>query len=212
MDECLREIDCAQKELGAVGIVIPSNVNGIYFDDPFFERFWEEVTSRKLAVYMHPIYSTFYNDDEAPTLLAFPFDTTLSAVKLVISGFFEKFSSAKVILSHMGGALPYMARRVDVPFEIPSFIPGYAERLDKLPSEYMKNFYLDTALNWNSAAFECARDLVGLDHILFASDFFLETTDYDELSVRFINSLNLSSSEKDRIFYQNTICAFSGMS
>ncbi|TKG93633.1 amidohydrolase [Puteibacter caeruleilacunae] len=203
MPETIKEIARAVDELGASGIVIPSNVNGLYLDNPQFIPFWEEVARRDLMVFIHPLYSSFYKDDEGPTLLAFPFDTTLSAVKLVLSGFFEKFKNVKIILSHMGGALPYMARRIDVPFEIPSFLPGYSERLIKLPSEYMKNFYLDTSLNWSKSAFNCAKDLVGIEHLVFASDFFIETTDYDERTIHFIESLELSDIEKKMVYSEN---------
>ena len=167
---------------------------------PRFLALWEVIEQYDVAAFIHPLYSNFYKDDEGPTLLAFPFDTTLSATKIVISGLFEKFPKLKIILAHMGGALPYMARRIDVPFEIPSFIPGYSERLSALPSEHMKKFYLDTSLNWNESAFECAKSLVGIDHLLFASDFFLESTNYDEITVDFINSLDLSEREKQAVW------------
>lgn len=185
--------------------MIPSNVNGLYFDTPAFIPFWKAVTEMGVMVFMHPLYSSFYSDDEGPTLLSFPFDTTLSAVKLVLSGFFESFGNAKIVLSHMGGALPYMAARVDVPFEVPSFLPGYSDRLDRLPSSYMKNFYLDTSLNWNKSAFECAKDLVGIDHMVFASDFFIETTNYDERTIQFIESLDLTEEEKRKIYAENVL-------
>ena len=36
--------------------------------------------------------------------------------------------------------------------------------------EWIRKLYVDTALGWNRGAFNCARELVGLNHIVFGTD------------------------------------------
>ncbi len=46
-------------------------------------------------------------------LLGFTFDTTLAAAKLVFSGVAERFPRISWVLCHLGGAIPYLAERLD---------------------------------------------------------------------------------------------------
>ena len=73
-------------------------------------------------------------------LVGFPFDTTLAAAKLVFSGAVEKYPGIKWVLGHLGGAIPYLAERLD---------RGYfafeecRANISKPPSTYLKRFYYD---------------------------------------------------------------------
>jgi predicted TIM-barrel fold metal-dependent hydrolase len=46
-------------------------------------------------------------------LVGFLFDTTLAASKLVFSGIVERHPRIRWVLTHMGGAIPYLAERLD---------------------------------------------------------------------------------------------------
>lgn len=46
-------------------------------------------------------------------LVGFPLDTTLAAAKLVFSGVVERFGGIRWVLAHLGGAIPYLAERLD---------------------------------------------------------------------------------------------------
>ena len=46
-------------------------------------------------------------------LVGFLMDTTLAAAHLVFAGVGERFPNIKWVLSHLGGAVPYMAERFD---------------------------------------------------------------------------------------------------
>ncbi len=47
------------------------------------------------------------------SLVGFLFDTTLAAAKLVFSGVVERFPRIRWVLAHLGGAIPYLAERLD---------------------------------------------------------------------------------------------------
>ena len=50
-------------------------------------------------------------------LAGFPMDTTLAAAKIVFGGIPERFPKIRWALCHLGGAIPYLAERLDRGFE-----------------------------------------------------------------------------------------------
>ncbi|TMA60283.1 MAG: amidohydrolase [Deltaproteobacteria bacterium] len=202
MDAALKELARALDELGFVGVLITSNVGGRYLHTPDFFPFWQEVNRRRVPVFMHPSNSPYYQDDETPTLLSFPFDTTLSATKLLYGGLFERFPDTVLILAHLGGTLPYLARRIDLGFDVPAFFAAY-KRISRRPSEYMKKLYVDTALGWHRGAFNCARDLVGIDHIVYGTDYFIVGSKFMDWTNEFLEGLDLSPVEREKVYSQN---------
>jgi aminocarboxymuconate-semialdehyde decarboxylase len=67
----------------------------------------------------------------------------------------------------LGGAIPYLAERLDRGFE--AFSECRAN-ISQPPSHYLKQFYYDT-VNFNPAAIRLAIDFAGVDHILAGSDY-----------------------------------------
>ncbi|MBV8054534.1 MAG: amidohydrolase [Deltaproteobacteria bacterium] len=201
-DAALSEMGRALDQLGCVGVLVTSNIAGRYLDLPEFEPFWAEVNRRRTPVFMHPAISPFYHDDQPPTLLSFPFDTTLSAYKLVHANLFEHFPELTLVLAHLGGALPYLARRIDLALDSPGFYGSYPKPRQR-PSETMRKLYVDTALGWNRGAFECARELVGLDHIIFGTDYFIRGSNFMERTREFIDGMGLRPADRELIYSGN---------
>ncbi|MBV8134875.1 MAG: amidohydrolase [Deltaproteobacteria bacterium] len=199
LNSALQEMRRALDELGCAGVLITSNVGGRYLDAPEFNPFWEEVNRRQVCVFMHPSSSPFYRDDQPGTLLSFPFDTTLAAHKLVCGGLFERFPDVVLVLAHLGGTLPYLARRIDIAYDCPEFYAGSLQPRQR-PSQEMRRLYLDTALGWNRGAFECARELVGIDHIVFGTDYFLRTAPFMDWTSAFVDGLGLKAADRELIY------------
>ena len=202
MDNALAELNRALALPGFVGVLITSNVGGKYLHTPEFLPFWEEVARRRVPVFMHPQPPPGYQDDDIAPLLAFPADTTLSTMKLLYSGLLERFPDLILILAHLGGTLPFLARRIDLGFEVPHFPDKYRQVPHK-PSEYMKKLYVDTALGWHKPAFECARALVGIEHIVYGTDYFMQGSEFMNWTNAFLDSLDLSKGDKEKIYSGN---------
>src|SRR5437764_12568302 len=100
-------------------------------------------------------------------LVGFLMDTTLAAAKVVFSGIPERFPRIRWVLCHMGGAIPYLAERLDRGFEAFSECRAHISRP---PSEYLRRFYYDT-VNFDPRALELAISFAGGDHILAGSDY-----------------------------------------
>jgi aminocarboxymuconate-semialdehyde decarboxylase len=100
-------------------------------------------------------------------LVGFLMDTTLAAAKLVFTGIPERFPRIRWVLTHMGGAIPYLAERLDRGFE--AFSECRAN-ISRPPSSYLKQFYFDT-VNFDRNAIELAISFAGVDRILAGSDY-----------------------------------------
>jgi aminocarboxymuconate-semialdehyde decarboxylase len=195
------ELERAFTELGFRGVALHSNVNGIALSD---ERFWPLYEKANELEAFFDIHPSFPVGVEAMTdywlmpLLGFTFDTTLAAAKLVFSGVVEKFPKIRWKLGHLGGAIPYLAERLD---------RGYAafkecrENISQKPSEYLKTFYFDT-VNFDIKALQLAIDFAGADHLVAGSDYPHQIGSLTQM-VSSIDGLNISAEDKANIYGKN---------
>jgi aminocarboxymuconate-semialdehyde decarboxylase len=164
------ELQRACRDLGFAGAMLFSNVNGVGLND---ERFWplyETADSLGAVLYIHPtnpLGVEAMTDFWLMPLVGFLMDTTLAAAKIVFSGIPERFPRIRWVLGHLGGAIPYLAERLDRGYEAFSECRAHIQRP---PSEYLKQFYYDT-VNFDPAAVRLAIDFAGVDHILAGSDY-----------------------------------------
>jgi aminocarboxymuconate-semialdehyde decarboxylase len=164
------ELRRAVEELQLPGAMLFSNVNGVALSD---ERFWplyEAADGLDAVLHIHP---TSPVGVEAMTeywlmpLVGFPFDTTLAAAKLVFSGVAERFPRIRWVLSHLGGAIPYLAERLDRGFHA---FRECRTHIAKPPSEYLKTWYYDT-VNFDTRALALAIEFAGARQVLAGSDY-----------------------------------------
>jgi len=164
------ELERAVDELGLRGAMLFSNVNGIALAD---ERYWplyERAAERKAVLYIHPTHPLgveAMTDYWLMPLVGFPMDTTLAAAHLVFSGVVHRFPGIRWVLAHLGGAIPYLAERLDRGYEA---FPECRRHIDRLPSEYLRQFYYDT-VNFDARALQLAIGFAGVDRILAGSDY-----------------------------------------
>ena len=195
------ELDRAFKELGFNGVMVYSNINGIALSDQCFWPLYEKANELDAVFYIHP---NFPVGVEAMTeywlmpLVGFTFDTTLAASKLVFSGVVEKFPRIKWVLAHLGGAIPYLAERLDRGFYA---FKECREHISRPPSEYLKDFYYDS-VNFDVKALQLAVDFAGADHILAGSDYPHQIGSLEKM-IESIMSLDVSSEDKTSILGKN---------
>jgi aminocarboxymuconate-semialdehyde decarboxylase len=164
------ELERAMKEHGLKGAMLFSNVNGVALSDARYEPLYRKADELGAVLYIHPIHPVGV---EAMTeywlmpLVGFLFDTTLAASKLVFSGVVERHPRIRWALCHLGGAIPYLAERLDRGYK------AFAEcrrHISREPSEHLKAFYYDT-VNFDVRALRLAIEFAGADHILAGSDY-----------------------------------------
>jgi len=166
----VRELDRACRQLHFPGAMLFSNVNGAGLNEPQFWPIYELANDLGATLYIHPTHPVgveAMTDFWLMPLVGFLMDTTLAAAKLVFSGIPERFPRIQWALCHLGGAIPYLAERLDRGFEAFSECRAHIPRP---PSTYLKQFYFDT-VNFDPKAIQLAIDFAGLDHIVAGSDY-----------------------------------------
>jgi aminocarboxymuconate-semialdehyde decarboxylase len=166
----VRELDRACRQLHFPGAMLFSNVNGAGLNEPQFWPIYELANDLGATLYIHPTHPVgveAMTDFWLMPLIGFPMDTTLAAAKLVFSGIPERFPRIRWALCHLGGAVPYLAERLDRGFE------AFAEcraNIPRPPTTYLRQFYYDT-VNFNPQAIQLAIDFAGIDHLVAGSDY-----------------------------------------
>jgi aminocarboxymuconate-semialdehyde decarboxylase len=166
----VRELERACAQLGFRGAMLFSNVNGVALSDPRFWPLYEAASSLDAVLHIHPtspVGVEAMGDFWLMPLVGFPLETTLAAAQLVFSGVAERFPGIRWVLSHLGGAIPYLAERLDRGFH--AFRECRA-RIDRPPSDYLKRFYYDT-VNFDRGSLELAAAFAGADRLLAGSDY-----------------------------------------
>jgi aminocarboxymuconate-semialdehyde decarboxylase len=164
------ELERAMDRLGFRGVMVFGNVNGVALSDPRFHPLYERAHARNAVIYIHPTHPVgveAMGKYWLMPLVGFPFDTTLAAASLVFSGVVERFPGITWVLAHLGGAIPYLAERLDRGYRA---FPTCREYISRPPSAYLKEFYYDT-VNFDRGALQLAIDFAGVDHLLAGSDF-----------------------------------------
>jgi predicted TIM-barrel fold metal-dependent hydrolase len=102
-----------------------------------------------------------------PPLIDFPQETTRTAADLVVSGTRAMFPDVKIILSHAGGTLPFIAYRI----AMAALVPGAnAPRNQAQIVEDFRSFYYDTALSTSVPQLKALLEFADPSKILFGSD------------------------------------------
>lgn len=196
-----KELERALRQLHFAGAMVFSNINGVALSDPRFLPVWEMANDLAAVIHIHPTSPAGVDamkDFWLMPLVGFPLDTTLAAASLVFSGTVERFPRIRWALGHLGGAIPYLAERLDRGFH------AFAEcrtNIHRPPSTYLKEFYYDS-VNFDPDALQLAIAFAGTDHILAGSDYPHQIGDLPKM-ISSINALPLSDADRAGILGGN---------
>jgi aminocarboxymuconate-semialdehyde decarboxylase len=196
-----KEFERATRELGLPGAMLFSNINGVALSD---ERFWpiyERANDAGAVLYIHPAHPVnvdMMQEYWLMPLVGFLFDTTLAAASLVFAGVPERFPKIKWALCHLGGAIPYLAERLDRGFHA---FRDCRAHITREPSTYLKAFYYDT-VNFNQGALKLAIEFAGADHILSGSDYPHQIGSIPSM-LGAVNALPVTDEEREAIRWKN---------
>ncbi len=217
----LAEIRYAFDELGAIGIQIFTNMNGVPMDHERFAPIYAEMARRDLPIWMHPTRSAKFSDyvteetshHEVWWALGWPYETSVAMSRLVFSGILERHPDLKIITHHMGAMIPFMEGRIRLGWsdQFGSRTHGSAasrvlDALSREPVEYFRSFYADTALSGSAIGTRCGLDFFGADHVLFASDCPFDPEGgpmYIREMIAVIEGLDISDDDRARIYEGN---------
>lgn len=200
-DAAVAELDRGITELGLPGFMLLSNASGTPLADDRFEPLWRKADEHACVLYIHPTYPVGVEAMEKYMLMplvGFLFDTTLAAAHLVYAGVPERYPNIRWVLAHLGGAIPYLAERLDRGYEAFTWC---RENLSRPPSEVLKDFYYDT-VNFDPAALRLALDYAGADHLLAGSDYPHMIGSLDRM-VASLQALEISDQDRAKVMGGN---------
>ena len=197
----LKEFRRATRELKFSGAMLFSNVNGVPLYDKRYWPFYEAANEAGAVLMIHPTNPVGVEamlDYWLMPLVGFLMDTTLAAAGLVFSGVAERFPRIQWVLGHLGGAIPYLAERLDRGFEA---FKECRVNIQQPPSTYLKRWYYDT-VNFDPHAIELAISFAGADHVLAASDYPHQIGSIPKMLAA-IHAVNASDEAKRKILGEN---------
>ncbi len=196
------ELRRAMGELGMPGAMVFSNVNGVALADKRFWPLWEAAAKAGAVIMIHPTHPISVEamtDFWLMPLVGFLFDTTLATAHLIVAGVIERYPTIKWILGHLGGALPYMAERLDRGFRA---FADCRDHISRPPSEYLKQHFWYDTVNFDAGALMCAIAFAGAGHVLAGSDYPHQIGSIPSMLTA-INALPISDGDKQKILGEN---------
>jgi len=168
VDGAIAEARYALGELGADGVTLLTNYDGVYLGHPLFAPLWDVLDDAAAVVFIHPGHPLVPTLPDVPgPLVDYPYDSTRNAVHMVFNGVLDRYLDVKVILSHAGGFLPYAVARFCLLRQGLHPDGPSAAHLE----ETFKKFYFDTALAAGPYALPSLLAFADPARVLYGSDF-----------------------------------------
>ena len=168
------EAERAVRELGMRGVLVNGYSNGApYYDDERYWGFWERLEALQVPFYLHPrnpLESMREIYVGRPELLgptwAFGVETATHALRLIVSGLFDRFPSLTVILGHLGEGLPFQTYRLEQRLKRRADVT-----LERLPTQVLReNFSVSVSGNYHTVSLSGVLAELGTDRVMFAAD------------------------------------------
>jgi predicted TIM-barrel fold metal-dependent hydrolase len=201
------ELERVVTKHGFKGAMLHGTSNGEFLDYPKYWPIYERAEKLDVPIYFHPaspnaqVNAVYYQDyvKDFPLVArpawGYTVETATQAIRLILSGVFEKHPNLKVILGHFGETLPFLLWRIDSALRRPG-----GKQVD-FRGIFCKNFYVTTSGFFSNPALLCTMMEMGIDHILFAVDwpFVLD----NKPAVDWIAGAPISADDKAKILSGN---------
>jgi predicted TIM-barrel fold metal-dependent hydrolase len=185
----------------------------VFLDSPKAEWLWEYAQDKDILVHIHPplvsIGAAAMQQYRLIEAVGRPFDTALSAARMIFSGIFDRYPKLKVLFVHMGGALAPVICRLDWNWELNynGIQNPPIEKVDKnlrKPSEYFRsNIYVDS-MGPSAIGLKAMIEMCGVDRVVFGTDFGPVPMS-PKLHIDLINDTIPDAGDRERIFSSNTV-------
>jgi len=214
----IQELTRCVKELGFLGTLVngfsqigdPDSV--VYYDLPQYRPFWAAVQELDVPFYLHP-RAPLPSRQQAyeghawlvGSTWGFAVETSIHALRLMGSGLFDEYPRLKIILGHLGEAIPFNIWRVDHRIKMGVLAP---KPKCKLPiGHYLRqNFHITTSGNFHTQTLIDVMSEVGSDRVLYSVDYpledMIEARDwFDQASVSEADRRKIGRANAQKLFH-----------
>jgi 5-carboxyvanillate decarboxylase len=204
------ETERVMGELGLSGLMICSHTEGRYLDDPVFEPLLAAAEEHDAPIYLHPrmpseqMIGPFLDYGMVAAVWGYQADAGTHAVRLMLSGTFDRHPDLKFVLGHLGEGLPLWMQRLDNRYAF-AYRAGAETlgmgKLELTPSEYLlRNFTVTTSGMDDHEALAFCLQRLGEDNIMFAIDYPYEDS---AAATEFLRTADLTDSQRAKISHAN---------
>ncbi|HUK06439.1 MAG TPA: amidohydrolase family protein [Stellaceae bacterium] len=201
------ELERTVTRLGFVGAMVHGLCNGVFFDDQRFWPIFERAEALDVPIYLHPaaphpaVFEIYFKDYAAKhpqfpmAAWGFTVETATLAIRLVLSGVFDRHPNLKFILGHLGETVPFLSWRIDMTLARDgAHGRGFREK-------FFSHFYITTSGFFSNTALECCIKEIGIDRIMFSIDYpFVENPPGTRWA---LEQLTLSEQDKEKLLNGN---------
>lgn len=169
-EAALKELDRCRREHGALGIIMPTHVLGRPLDWEGLEPIYATMERLALPIFLHPTQPAHpvappgYKEYGLTSGLYFPTEDTNALMRIVYSGVLERHPNLRIICPHLGGAIPFLFKRLDRHFD------REAAELPHPPSYYLRKVKYDTVSLYGPAV-RCTCETFGAGQLVLGTDF-----------------------------------------
>ena len=178
--EAARELERGVRSLGLKGAILNSHTLGEYLDDPKFWDIFAAAEALDVPVYLHPnspsagLIQPLLQRGLDGALYGFGVDTGMHLLAIITSGVFDRFPKLKLVVGHLGEALPFWLFRLDYMHRATVASKRYAfmKPLQRQVSDYLReNVYVTSSgMAW-APAIQFCQQVLGVDRVMYAMDY-----------------------------------------
>lgn len=208
-ERAAQEIERGVRKLGLRGVIVNSHTQGEYLDAPKYAPIFAAAEALNVPLYLHPntpspqMIQPFLEAGLDGAIYGFGVETGLHALRIITSGVLDRYPRLKLVLGHLGEALPFWMYRLDYMHRgtVTSRRYDFMKPLQKPISAYLReNIFVTTSgMAWQPAISFCQATL-GMDHVLYAMDYPYQ---YVPDEVRAQDELPLGAADKRKFFQSN---------
>jgi predicted TIM-barrel fold metal-dependent hydrolase len=197
--ETLRELARVGQHPLAVGVEVFAASQPWTIADDELEPVYAAMSERQLPVLVHPALEQLpaaQRDWGLDAFLAAPLNSSLGALRLILSGMLDRVPALTPIVPHLGGVLPFLTQRID----------DQARGVNQHPpSHYLRTRLLYDTCSFHPPALRATAETVGTDRLLLGSDFpFRGPLDRPVRDV----TINLPGADHRAVLADNAVRAF----
>ena len=178
--EAAKELERGVRALGLKGAILNSHTLGEYLDDPKFWELFAAAEALDVPVYLHPnspsagLIQPLLQRGLDGAIYGFGVDTGMHLLALITSGLFDRFPKLKLVVGHLGEALPFWLFRLDYMHgaTVASRRYAFMKPLRRKVSDYMReNVYVTSSgMAW-APAIQFCQQVLGVDRVMYAMDY-----------------------------------------
>ncbi len=203
------ELERTVRECGFRGVLVNGPTEGRFLDDPVFAPVLARAEALDVPIYLHPgipapaVRNAYY--DGLPGNFSFTLalsawgwhsETAIHTLRLVLSGALDRHPGLKIVIGHMGEALPFMLDRID------ETTNAQAKTLLKrsVRQTILDQVWITTSGFFTMVPFMAALTAFGVDRILFSVDYPFAS---NARARAFLDALPVSPADRAKIAHGN---------